>query len=38
MIPVVPCSIKTKGRNFIKRVIGPIMPKPRTTLLQEGEG
>jgi hypothetical protein len=37
MIPIVPCPIKIKGRNFIKRVASPIMPKPRMTLLQRGE-
>jgi hypothetical protein len=34
MIPMVPSSIKIKGKNFIKRVTGPIMPKPRIALLQ----
>jgi hypothetical protein len=37
MVPVVPCLIKIKGRNFIKRVTGHIMPKPRMTLLQGGK-
>jgi hypothetical protein len=37
MIPIVLCPIKIKGRNFIKRVTSPIMPKPRTALLQGGE-
>jgi hypothetical protein len=37
MVSVVPCSIKIKGRNFIKIVIGHIMSKPRTASLQGGE-
>jgi hypothetical protein len=37
MVPVVPCPIKIIGGYFIKRVTGPVMPKPRMTLLQGGE-
>jgi hypothetical protein len=37
MVVVVPCPIKIKGGNFIKRVTDHIMLKLRTTLLQRGE-
>jgi hypothetical protein len=38
MVPFVPCSINRKGRNFIKRVTGPIMPKLMTSLLHAKGG
>jgi hypothetical protein len=37
MVPVAPCQIKIKGRNFVKEDDGHVMTKPRTALLQGGE-